>query len=97
LTAAKKAAKAVEHEFVSKLAAARAGLSAGQEEALVLAVAHSGLGDHLDAYIVRDRQRVVAALESLWDKYATPLNALEGHRDASRTSLYGFLQELGYG
>jgi type I restriction enzyme M protein len=97
LTAAKKAAKAVEHEFVSKLAAARARLSAGQEEALVLAVAHSGLGDHLDAYIVRDRQRVAAALESLWDKYATPLNTLEGDRDTSRTSLYGFLQELGYG
>jgi type I restriction enzyme M protein len=96
LRVAKKATKAVKQEFVAKLATARAGLSPDQEHALVLAVAHAGLGDHLDIYVTTHRQLVVAALEGWWDKYSRTLRAIEGARESAEGRLYGFLQELGY-
>ena len=96
LRAAKKTAKALEREFVDKLTAAREELSAGQEQGLVLAVAHSVLGDHLDAYVARHRQLVIAALKNWWDKYADTLVSVEAERDAASVVLRGFLTELGY-
>jgi len=39
---------------------------------------------------------VIAAFEMWWDKYQTPLSALEAERDAAATTLAGFLQDLGY-
>jgi len=96
LRAAKKAAKALKEEFVDKLATARAGFLPEREQGLVLAVAHAGLGDHLDAYVTRHRQLVVAAFENWWDKYAVPLTAIERDRKARTATMAGLIMALGY-
>ena len=46
--------------------------------------------------ITRHRRAVIAAFETWWDKYQTPLSTLEAERDASAAKLAGFLKELGY-
>jgi type I restriction enzyme M protein len=96
LRAAKKTAKDLKEEFVDKLATARADLLPDQEQGLVLAVAHTGLGDHLDAYVVRHQQLVVATLGSLWDKYAVPLTTIESEREAVTATMAGLIKALGY-
>lgn len=96
LRAAKKAAKALKEEFVDKLVTARADLLPDQEQGLVLAVAHTGLGDHLDAYVARHRQLVVATLENWWDKYAVTFRAIEEERATASNDLDAVLKGLGY-
>jgi type I restriction enzyme M protein len=96
LRAAKKAATALKGEFVDKLATARADLSPDQEQGLVLAVAHTALGDHLDDYVARHRQLVTGALENWWDKYARTLISLEAEHEAAAGALGGVLKALGY-
>ena len=46
--------------------------------------------------ITRHRRVVIAAFETWWDKYQTPLSTLEAERDAAAVKLAGFLKELGY-
>lgn len=96
LRAAKKEAKALGLEFVAKLATARAQLSSSQQQGLVLAVAHDELGDHLDAYVGKNRRLVGLALENWWGKYSTTLRTLERERDAASTRLDRYIRELGY-
>jgi type I restriction enzyme M protein len=96
LRAAKKAVKTLKEEFVDKLVTARAGLSPDQVQGLVLAVAHTRLGDHLDTYVARHRQLVAAALENWWNKYAVPLTAIESDYDAAMAAMAGFIKTLGY-
>jgi type I restriction enzyme M protein len=96
LRAAKKAAQTLAQGFVEKLVTARAALSPDNEEDLVLAVAHSELSDHLDAYVARHRQLVVAALENWWQKYAVTLRSIESERTAATIALDEELMHLGY-
>jgi type I restriction enzyme M protein len=96
LGAAKKRAKALTGEFVDKLVTARADLSTDQEQGLVLAVAHTGLGGHLDAYVASHRRLVAAALENWWDKYAVTLRAIEEERATASNSLDAVLKSLKY-
>jgi type I restriction enzyme M protein len=96
LRAAKKSAKALAQEFLAKLATARADLSPANEQGLVLAVAHSGLGAHLDSHVASHRQLVVSSLENLWDKYAATLLELEQVQATASAALRGSLTELGY-
>ena len=49
-----------------------------------------------DDRITRHRRAVIAAFETWWDKYRTPLSVLEAERDAAAAKLAGFLKELGY-
>ena len=97
LTAAKKKAKALEQQFVAKLAAARRQLSSDAAQDLVLRILRADLTDHLDAYVARRRRLVVNALENWWDKYAVAFEAIESDRAAAGEGLSGFLRELGYG
>jgi type I restriction enzyme M protein len=96
LTAAKKKSKALEKEFVAKLASARALLALDKEQELVLAIARSDLADHLNRYVNKHGQLVAAALENWWDKYAVTMRALEAERDVTERRLDSFLVELGY-
>jgi hypothetical protein len=96
LTAAKKKARALEQEFVVKLAVARDQLSREDEQALVLRIARTDLSDTLDAYVGQHRRRVVGVLESWWEKYAVTLNVIEADRDSATASLSSFLRSLGY-
>jgi type I restriction enzyme M protein len=96
LTAAKKRAKALEQQFVAKLAEARSLLSSEDVQNLVLGVARSDLANHLDAYVERHRKLVVVATETWWDKYSVALGEIQAAREDSAKALAGFLRELGY-
>jgi len=96
LAAAKRNAKALEQEFVAKLAAARSQLSPDAERSLVLGVLRAELGDHLSVYVQKHRQLLVAALEHWWNKYAINLEMAEAARAEASGSLGRFLQALGY-
>jgi type I restriction enzyme M protein len=96
LAAAKKATKALELEFVTHLSTTRSQLSAYQERELVLSVARADLIDHLNTYVGRHRQLVIAALEICWDKYAVALRSVEDERNRASQQLAGLLMGLGY-
>ena len=96
LTAAKKRAKALEQQFVTKLAEARSLLPSDDVQTLVLGVARADLTDHLDTYVSNHRQLVTSALENWWDKYAFTMEALEDQAHTARAALTSFEKALGY-
>ncbi len=96
LTAAKKKAKALEHEFVAKLMEARAQLSSDAIQDLVLGIARDNLTDHLDSYVSKHRHLVMGTVENWWDKYAVTMETLERERFEITTRVSTFLKELGY-
>jgi type I restriction enzyme M protein len=96
LTTAKKAAKALEQQFVAKLAAARDQLSRDDDRRFVLDIAQSDLSDQLRSYVGRHRQLIVASLENWWDKYAVTLESLNAEHEADGKRLNKFIEELGY-
>ena len=96
LTAAKKKVKALEHDFVAKLTAARGRLSSDDGQSLVLRITRGDLAEHLDTYVANHRRCVIDALENWWDKYAVTLQAIEAERNAARGSLTSLLKDLGY-
>jgi type I restriction enzyme M protein len=51
----------------------------------------------LDKYIRQQRQEVIAAFETWWDKYWVTLADIEMERDSAAKELKGFLEGLGYG
>jgi type I restriction enzyme M protein len=97
LTAAKKKLKALQAEFVHQLNAATGKLDEVGARELVLDILRGQLDAILARYVANRRQQVVAAFESLWDKYREPLAAIETERDAATQRLRFFLGELGYG
>jgi type I restriction enzyme M protein len=96
LAAAKTKAKALELEFVTKLAAAHGQLSSDDSQTLVLRIALSDLTDHLHAYVSKHQALVASALENWLSKYAHTLRAIEAERDNARFGLERFLEGLGY-
>ena len=96
LTAVKKRQKAMQQEFIIKLGKARAELTAVQERDLVLRLIQNVLATHLDGYINTHRQKIIAALENWWDKYAVALCQIEAERQAAAAALTSFLRNLGY-
>jgi type I restriction enzyme M protein len=96
LTAGKKNARALEQQFVAKLRTARAQLSPDEERQIVLRIARSDLTDHLRAYVGRHRRRVIAAVETWWDKYAVAMQSLSDDRKRAGQELAAFLTGLGY-
>ncbi|MGH3218318.1 MAG: type I restriction-modification system subunit M [Streptosporangiaceae bacterium] len=96
LIAVKKQQKAMQQEFITKLGKARAELTGIQERDLVLHLARNDVAAHLDAYGTAHRGRIVAALDTCWDKYAVSLRKIETERNAATAKLAGFLKDLGY-
>jgi type I restriction enzyme M protein len=96
LAAVKKQQKAMQREFITKLGKARAELTAPEEYDLVMRLAKNDVVIHLQAYVTAHRQRITAALENWWDKYALPLHQLEANREAATSKLAGFLKDLRY-
>ena len=60
---------------MAKLTAARALLSPDEDREMVLRIARSDLSDHLHAYVDKHRQRVIAAVQNWWGKYATTMQS----------------------
>ncbi len=96
LTATKKQRKVEKASFADHLAAASTALDDTSARLIVLdALQHDLLAEATDR-ITRHRRAAIAAFETWWDKYRTPLSTLEVERDAVTTTLAGMLKELGY-
>ncbi|PZS28064.1 MAG: restriction endonuclease subunit M [Pseudonocardiales bacterium] len=96
LTATKKQLKIEKAAFADRLAAASSALDDTSARQIVLdALEHDLLAEANDR-ITRHRRAVIAAFDTWWDKYRTPLSALEVEREAAAAKLAGFLKELGY-
>lgn len=50
----------------------------------------------LDAAVSAGQRSLVRSIEGLWDKYRTPLTALQADRDATAARLAGIVERLGY-
>ena len=64
--------------------------------ALVGTILHNDLKGILERYIRQQRQQVIAALETWWDKYRVTLTDIEAERDAAAKELQQYLEGLGY-
>jgi type I restriction enzyme M protein len=96
LSATKKQLKAEKSAFAQRLIEASEGLGDSSVRQIVLdAMEHDLLAEAHDR-ITRHRRAVIAAFETWWDKYQTPLATLEARRDAAAEKLAGFLKDLGY-
>jgi type I restriction enzyme M protein len=94
--ALKKELKKLMDQVSQRLVRARAALTQAEVQALVLGVLREDLATQLERYIAAHRSEIVAAFETWWDKYRVTLGELESSRDSIRTTLGGFLVELGY-
>lgn len=63
---------------------------------LLLTILHNDMATILERYTRFQRQQVVSAFETWWDKYKVTLNDIESDRDVAVRQLEGFLIELGY-
>lgn len=96
LTATKKQLKSEKGTFADRLEAAGAALDDAIARRTVLDGLESDLIAEAQDRIARHRRAVISAFETWWDKYQTPLAALEAERDEAATTLAAFLKELGY-
>lgn len=96
LTGVKRKAKALEKDFLEKLAAAQLGLTEERCREVVLMIIRSDLEQTLERYVADHRQQVIRAVEIWWDKYRVTLQSIEAERDAAGKRLDGFLKGLGY-
>jgi len=63
---------------------------------LVLTILHNDMLGILDTDIRQQRQDVIKAFETWWDKYRVTLADIEAGRDEAAAELKGFLEGLGY-
>jgi type I restriction enzyme M protein len=96
LTAAKKQLKAQKASFAQHLTAASNTLTDVAARELVLDTLNRDILAEAADRVVRQRRLVLTAFETWWDKYRTPLSAIEADRDVAAAKLAGFLEELGY-
>lgn len=96
LTAAKKQVRALRAELDKRLAWSFAELRADDCERLALAIARDDLANGLERAITVQRQRVIAAFESWWDRYCVSLRTIEDQRSESQRKLEAFIRKLGY-
>jgi type I restriction enzyme M protein len=94
--AARKERRELQADFLERLDEARAGVGDDQARDLVLEIERERLAEELERYATAKGQALVAALETLWDKYHVSLRELEAERDAAAARLEGFVEELGY-
>ncbi|MBE2170059.1 MULTISPECIES: N-6 DNA methylase [unclassified Cobetia] len=84
------------NSFDQHLNAAVDALDEAPATELVNAILHSDLKSILERYVRQQRQQVIAAFETWWDKYRVPLADIEAERDAAAKELQQYLEELGY-
>ncbi|MEE4383504.1 MAG: N-6 DNA methylase [Pseudomonadales bacterium] len=99
--------KAERNEANKQLKAQRANFQAHLDEAvdrldedaaaeLVQSILRSDLSELLERYVRQQRQQIVGAFETWWDKYRVTLTDIEAERNAAAKELQGFLGSLGY-
>jgi type I restriction enzyme M protein len=95
-TKATKTLKVKQASFEAHLNEAVDSLDEAGAAKLMLTILHNDILGILDAYIRQQRQGVIAAFETWWDKYWVTLVDIEAERDEAATELQGFLMGLGY-
>jgi type I restriction enzyme M protein len=96
LAVVKRQLKADKANFARHLSEASDALSGAGARQIVINALQLDLLAEASARVHRRRRLVVATFESWWDKYQTPLSALEAAREGTATKLAGLLKELGY-
>jgi len=96
LTIVRRQAKELQKEFVKRLQEARSNLNEGSARALVMNILEAELRATLSRYVAIERQLVVAAFETWWDKYRITLMAIKQDREQEAERFRVFLAELGY-
>jgi len=91
-----KTLKAKQASFEAHLNEAVDALDEAGATELMLTILHNDMLEILDTYIRQQRQEVIAAFETWWDKYWETLADIEAKRDEAATELKGFLMGLGY-
>ena len=92
----KQEVKAVARRQDELVAQARSQIDPAAAQALILARLHRLLHEQYDDYLRRYRRELVAAVETLWDKYAVTARDILAERDRAAAELERFLVELGY-
>jgi type I restriction enzyme M protein len=94
--AVKRQVKADKGNFARHLGQASDALSASAAREMVLNALMLDLLREAGDRVQRHRRLVIAAFDTWWDKYRTPLTLLERQRAEAAERLAGFLKELGY-
>ncbi len=97
LTAAKKKLKELEKELLKRLDAALVKLTGDARTELVVGLWRESLTAYVDRYVAAHRQRVIAFVEGLWDKYRVPMASIEKSRRSAADKLNDYLTSLRYG
>lgn len=95
-TEVRKQHKAKVNSFAQHLNSAVDALDEPAAAELVGEILHNDLKGILERYIRQQRQHVIAAVETWWDKYRVTLADIEAERDAAAKELQGYLEGLGY-
>jgi type I restriction enzyme M protein len=95
-TQVRKAHKTKVANFETRLNQAVDALDEPAAAELVGTILHNDLKGILERYIRQQRQQVIAAFETWWDKYRVTLNDIEAERDAAAKELQQYLEGLGY-
>lgn len=96
LAALKKEIKTKEQTFAQQLNMAVDALDEASAGTLLLTIMRNDMQAILERYISVQRQQVVAAMESWWDKYRVTAMDIDMKRDDAQAKLKSFLQRLGY-
>lgn len=88
----KKILKGLIYKLTEKVMA----LTEQDAEALYLTLFFEGLEGQLNKALYAQRQSVVAALESWWDKYQDTYSDIAERKQSATDKLDGFMRELGY-
>lgn len=88
--------KAKEASFQERMNSAVDALDEAAAAELLLTILHNDMAGILQRHIRQQRQLVITAFETWWDKYRVTLTAIEDKRDAAALQLREFLGELGY-
>lgn len=95
-TQVRKQLKAKVANFENRLNDAVDALDEPAAAELVRTILHNDLKAILERYIRQQRQQVIAAFETWWDKYRVTLADIEAERDAAARELQQYLEGLGY-
>jgi len=96
LAAARKHLKRLQKDFVDRLEKARSQMDEASARDLVMGILESELRTILNRYVAGERELVVSAFESWWDKYRHKMDEIEGARAQAQASLETILRELKY-
>jgi type I restriction enzyme M protein len=88
--------KAKQAGFERQLNASVDALDEAAAAKLLLTILHNDMVAILERHLRAQRQQIIGAFESWWDKYRVTLADIEAERDAAAEQLRAFLGGLGY-